>query len=112
MQPADRAFRRFILGTAGGVLGFFIVLAILTSGPRGAREDAERSIRRNSRDLRDSRYSSTQVSELQQRLGDLEQRNVALAARTLPPVREQFRLPPGVPASQHYIRTTGAPQVQ
>lgn len=100
--------RRFILGYAGGVLGFFLVLFVLTSGARDKRDEAERSLRRTQRELQGDRYAASQVGELEQRLAELEQRNATLGSRALPPVRERFALPPTVPPSQHYIETTGA----
>ena len=100
--------RRFVLGYSGAVLGFFIVLFVLTSGARNDREDSERSLRRSNRELQTERYSDPQVRELESRIEELERRNTALAARALPPVRSRFQLPTGTPPSQHYIETTGA----
>lgn len=100
--------RRFILGYAGGALGFFILLMILTSGARGERDAAERELRRSQREMGTQRYSRAQVSELSERLDELDRRNERLAEHALPPFRERFRIPTGTPPSQHYIQTTGA----
>ena len=100
--------RRFILGYAGGVLGFFLVLYLLTSGARSQRDEAERSLRRTQRELASDRYSSADVDVLRGRIEELERRNRSLADRALPPVRTRYRLPANVPPAQHYIETTGA----
>ncbi len=100
--------RRFILSYGGAVLGFFILLMILTSGARGERDTAERAQRKARRDLQEQRYSRSQVTELASRIEEFDARNTVLAARALPPFRAQFQIPTGSPPSQHYIQTTGA----
>ena len=99
--------RRFLLGFAGGTLGFFIVLWMLTSSAAGRQESARRAISKSSLDLRGEMYNENQERDAQQRLTDLRARNAALGTLALPLWRPEFRLPQGKAPAQHYIELTG-----
>jgi hypothetical protein len=88
--------RRFVLGFAGGVLGFFLLLWMLTSSAAGRAAAADRALSRSTLDLRDEMYGEAQEREAEERLA---------AARAL--WRNEFRIPPGKAPAQHYIERTG-----
>lgn len=100
--------RRFILGFAGGTIGFFLLLWIFTSGANGRQESARRAISRSALDLRGEMYTDAQEREAQRRLEDLRTLNRDLGARALPLWRPEFRIPPGKAPAQHYIELSGA----
>jgi len=100
--------RRFILGMAGGLVVFFILLAITGGGAKESLSRSRTSISRASREMQSKQlYAASQVSELKERLTMLQERNQLLADRNLPAFRERFRVKPGIPPAQHYISLTG-----
>lgn len=100
--------RRFILGLAAGVVGFFILLAITGSGSKEDFRRSSSSISSTRRKMHSSNmYGAAQVSTLEQRLAALQERNAELGRMSLPPFRERFQIPSGTPAAQHYISLTG-----
>lgn len=100
--------RRFILGLAGGLVAFFILLAITGGGAKDRLTKAKGSIGRSRRQMQGNElYASNQVGILQQRLEDLQLRNSLLAERNLPDFRPRFQIPTGTPPAQHYISLTG-----
>lgn len=100
--------RRFILGFFGGVVVFFILLAITGGGPEDKFKRSKSSIASTKRKMNaNNMYGSGAVRELEERLAALQTRNNDLGRQTLPPFRERFRIPSGTPASQHYIGLTG-----
>ncbi len=99
--------RKFILGVLGAVLGFFIVLWMLTSGPVGRQETAARSLSKANGDLRTPMFGDQQERAAQQLLDTLRARNAEFAGKALPPVRAEYRLPAGKAPAQYYIELTG-----
>lgn len=100
--------RRFILGMAGGLVVFFILLAITGGGAKDRLSKARTSISRASRQMQSNQlYAANQVSELKERLTMLQERNQLLADRNLPAFRKRFQVPLGIPPAQHYISLTG-----
>jgi len=99
--------RKFILGVLGAVLGFFILLWLLTSGPVGRQDAAGRSLAKAMGDLRSPMFGDAQEREAQARLETLRARNADFAAKALPPVRAEYRLPAGKAPAQYYIELTG-----
>jgi len=100
--------RRFIMGIAGGLVAFFILLAITGGGAKDRLAKARGSISRSTRQMQGNKlYAANQVSALKQRLEDLQLRNSLLAERNLPAFRSRFQVPPGTPPAQHYISLTG-----
>lgn len=99
--------RRFILGFAGGALGFFLLLWMLTSSATGRQAAAGRAISRANLDLRSEMYGEAQEREVVERLATLRALNDDLGARALPLWRNEFRLPAGKAPAQHYIELTG-----
>jgi len=100
--------RKFVLGTLGGVIAFFVLLWILTTGRVGRQEAATRAIGKAATDLRTAMYTDEQERAAQQRLATLRERNAGHAARALPPLRPAFGIPAGKAPAQHYIELTGA----
>ena len=100
--------RRFILGMAGGLVVFFILLAITGGGSKESLSKSRTSISRASRQMQSNQlYAASQVSELKERLTMLQDRNQLLADRNLPAFRERFQVSPGGSPAQHYISLTG-----
>lgn len=99
--------RRFALGFAGGALGFFLLLWLLTSSAADRRSSAERAISRDVLNLRSEMYGEAEERIVQQRLEELRALNADLGMRALPLWRTEFRLPQGKSPSQHYIELTG-----
>lgn len=100
--------RRFILGAAGGILAFFILMALTSSGAKDRFTKARGNLNRYKRELNSNpMYSSNQVAELRGELTELRERNLHLAQRTLPVFRERFQVPTGTPPAQHFISLTG-----
>jgi hypothetical protein len=100
--------RRFILGLAGGVVVFFILLAISGGGANDRFAKARGSIARARRQMGgNAMYGTNQVATLEQRLAELRERNRLLAERDLPAFRKRFQVPVSTPAAQHYISLTG-----
>jgi hypothetical protein len=99
--------RRFVLGFAGGVLGFFLLLWMLTSSAAGRAAAADRALSRSTLDLRDEMYGEAQEREAEERLAAARALNADLGARALPLWRNEFRIPPGKAPAQHYIERTG-----
>ncbi len=99
--------KRVVLGCLGGVVVFFVLLSVLTSGARERQEKARRQISAANRELREARFGPDQVRALESSLRELEASNARLAEWALPPLRDDFRLPPGKAPSQHYIELTG-----
>ena len=100
--------RRFILGLTGGIVAFFILLALTGGGANERLSKARGAISRMRRQMQgNDLYAANQVAILQQRLEDLRQRNRLLAERDLPDFRDRFRTPTGTPPAQHYISLTG-----
>lgn len=100
--------RKFILILLGAVLGFFILLWLLTSGPVSRQEAASRSLAKATGDLRAPMFGEASEREAQARLETLRARNAEFAALALPPVRAEYRLPAGKSPAQHYIELTGS----
>ncbi len=101
--------RRFILGFVGGVVVFFLLLAMTGNGAEEKLHRSKSTISSTKRKVKTSAmYGSRQLSELQQRLQALQARNQELSAQTLPPFRPRFQIPASTPAAQHYIGLTGA----
>ncbi len=100
--------RRFILGMAGGLVVFFILLAITGGGSKDRLSKAKTSINRSRRQMQGNElYAANQVATLEQRLEDLRLHNSLLAERDLPAFRQRFQVPPGTPPAQHYISLSG-----
>ena len=99
--------RQFLVITAIG-LGVFLIGEMIVGSLAGSNlAKAERDIRAAKRALAESSYSSTQVSELNNRLDGLELRTTELALLALPDLREGFETPVGTSPSRHYIELTG-----
>ncbi|MFT7517398.1 MAG: hypothetical protein ACI84O_001190 [Myxococcota bacterium] len=103
-----QANRKFILGFAGGLVVFFILLS-LVAGPAADRfKAASASVSRMKRTGSNSaQYSVSQVSDLEQRLEQLDADIETLKSGALPPFRKRFQVPNGVAPAQHYIALTG-----
>jgi len=100
--------RRFIMGMAGGLILFFILLAISGGGSKERLSKARSSISRSGRQMQSSQlYSANQVSTLKERLEELRVRNKLLADRNLPAFRARFQVPQGTSPAQHYISLSG-----
>lgn len=100
--------RRFILGLAGGVVAFFIILALTGNGSKEDFKRSKSSISSTRRKMKaNDMYGVTSVATLNERLDSLRQRNAELGLMSLPPFRERFQIPTGTPAAQHYISLTG-----
>ncbi|MDA0666778.1 MAG: hypothetical protein O3A95_00270 [Planctomycetota bacterium] len=100
--------RRFILGMAGGVVGFFILLALTASGSQDDFKRSSSSIGSTRRKMNASdMYGASSVATLEGRLTSLKERNAELGRMSLPVFRERFQIPTGTPAGQHYISLTG-----
>lgn len=100
--------RRFILGLGGGIIAFFILLAITGGGPAEDFKRSSSNIARTKRQLKTGEmYGSAEVSALEERLNSLRERNEQLGKQILPPFRPRFQIPSGTPAAQHYIGLTG-----
>lgn len=100
--------RNFVLLLVGAVLGFFILLWLLTSGAVSRQEAAGRSLAKAAGELRTPMFGEAQEREAQARLETLRARNADFAALALPPVRAEYRLPQGKAPAQYYIELTGA----
>jgi hypothetical protein len=100
--------RKFVLGAVGGVIAFFVLLWILTTGRVGRQEAATRAIGKAASDLRTAMYTDAQERAAQQRLATLRERNAGHAALALPPLRPGFGIPTGKAPAQHYIELSGA----
>lgn len=100
--------RKFILVLLGAVLGFFILLWMLTSSPVGRQEAASRSLAKATGELRAAMYGDQQERQAQELLDTLRARNAEFAAKALPTVRPEYQLPKGKAAAQYYIEHTGA----
>jgi hypothetical protein len=100
--------RKFILILLGSVLGFFILLWMLTSSSVGRQKAAGLSLAKANGELRSANYGDKQEREAQAQLETLRARNAEFAAKALPPVRAEYQLPKGKAAAQHYIELTGA----
>ena len=99
--------RRFLTGTAIGLVVFLIAKAIIGSTVRSELDGAERRIRAYTTSLRTPSYGAGEVSRLESRLRDVQERISALAVQTLPPLPEEYRPRAGQSPSQHYIEWTG-----
>ena len=99
--------RRFVLGFAGGVISFFLLIWMLTSSATGRQGSAQRAISKANLDLRSEMFGEAQEREAQQRLDELRALNQELGSRALPLWRDEFRLPRGKAPAQHYIELTG-----
>jgi len=100
--------RRFILGFAGGVVLFFILLALTGGGAKKRFKSQSSQVARTRLELaRSGLYTSSQVSSLRQELAQVQSRVASLAASSLPPFRERFQVPAGVSPAQHYISLSG-----
>jgi len=100
--------RRFILGFAGGVVLFFILLAITGGGAKERFNDESTKVSRTRRELSaNALYTSSQVATLEQQLREVQDRVALLADGALPAFRERFQVPPGVSPAQHYISLSG-----
>lgn len=100
--------RRFVLGFAGGTLGFFLLLWMLTSSSSGRAAAAQRSIGRATTELRAEMFGESEEREAEQILAALRERNRELGRQALPPWRAEFQLPAGKAPAQHYIELSGA----
>jgi hypothetical protein len=99
--------RRFIIGVAIGLVVFLLGMAMIgnTAGKDLKRSNA--AIGKYKRSLNSPVYSQAQVSELNTRLREMEERTQRLAKSVLPPLRAEYASTVGQSPTQHYIELTG-----
>ncbi|KAA3607133.1 MAG: hypothetical protein DWQ01_15630 [Planctomycetota bacterium] len=100
--------RRFLMGIAAGLVLFLIAEAILGSTVGSRHKRGKSSIQSQNKILRSSKwYGSSSVTELRQRLNELDDRAGNLVGRTLPVLPEAYQPEEGQSWRQHYIQLSG-----
>jgi hypothetical protein len=99
--------RRFIVGSAIGLIAFLIGMAMIGSTVGKDLKRYEGLVSKHKRSLNTPAYSTSQVNELRTRLNQMKAQTDSLASAALPPLRTNYVPAPGQSATQHYIELTG-----
>ncbi len=100
--------RRFLIAVGCGFLVFLIARLLIGATVGADITSAEAAIRRSNATLRRGGFGQPQVAQLRGQVEELRERARELAARSLPPWREEFRPPAGQQARPFYIAFTGS----
>lgn len=103
--------RRFIVGTAIGLIVFLIGLAVIGSTVGKDLQRYQGLVSKHKRTLATPAYSSSQVNQLRTQLNQMVSQTQSLAAAALPPLRPEFVPAAGQSPTQHYIELTGQMRV-